>query len=197
MNLSTFQCLYFLSVTWLKEFNQYFYFYLFLHKYLYFDYFSHLCTIHSTVYILVMYLFVFHFSIKFLFYYKKKRDQKENWKICVIWPETSALELYLYRSQMLRLNHVTIELSTHLWHSLAWRTKSWLFLALTVSSCSVGLKMSSSRWQWRVLWTHTAKFVSVSTDHYEMVLSPNVFIHYTQQNSNKLTMIQARKGLPM
>lgn len=40
---------------------------------------------------------------------------------------------------------------THLWHSLAWRTRAWLFLALTVSSCSVGLKMSSRRWHCRVL----------------------------------------------
>ena len=30
-----------------------------------------------------------------------------------------------------------------------------------------------------------------------MVRSPNVFIHYTQQNNNKLTVIQALQGLPM
>ena len=47
--LSTFQSLYFLTFTWVKELNQYFYFYegIFLHKYPYFylsterEYFCH------------------------------------------------------------------------------------------------------------------------------------------------------------
>ncbi len=45
----------------------------------------------------------------------------------------------------------------YLWHSLACSTRSWFFLADSVSSCSVELNTSSSRWHWRVLQKHEDK----------------------------------------
>lgn len=78
---------------------------------------------------------------------------------------------------------------TYRWHSLGCRVSSSLLRAQTVSSCSVQLKTSRSRWHCRVLhWKDKGKFSLLSgreESHFAFSSSLKLF-HYSKVSEMRL-----------